>query len=1005
MKRKICLAIFLVFFCLFLISSVNVQNSNAVPNIKGNNSIKIISAKTEPDKVRPGDTMLVTAEIKDDYGIKSVTADMGGIETIELKLKEGNVYQGTWQNTWKVHSTEVKKYITTITATDILGNEAKAEVEWEDPLINFTTEQVGGVSLTPLDTNKFVVAWCDDVNLDVRFKIYNTDGTNTTANIDVDTDVSDCGWSGYGASVSVSAFNSTHFVVAWIDMTDSDVTFAVYDISGTLKAGPIDVDTDVGYPVHISVSTFNSTHFVIGWYDNVDYDVTFAVYDISGTLKAGPTDVDTDVGTNYFIFVSVSTFNSTHFVIGWHDNTDLDETFAVYDISGTLKAGPIDVDTNTGGTAPASVATLNSTYFVFFWNAYNSGTLRFTIYDSSGTLKAGPINVANPIGFSAPTSVSASALNSTHFVLTWYDDANTDHTFAVYDISGALKAGPTDSSTTALQYQAVSSNQTSTGISFCNQNFIHAFVISTSSANWTSYYPNGTVWDGICPDTTPPTYSLNSTNSTLAGTPVSHNLKWQDDTGLSYAIFSFDNCTGSLVNNTFVSMTGTGNWSNVTKTINSTVGCTIRWCVYANDTSNNWNGTSCLNPFSYITTSADSIPPLWQNPGTNDTDNSILQGQAINLTAQGKDETALDWAWLATNETGVWQNKTNYSSPMNMNNVANTWTWSNFTWSNSSVGGIGNVTVGWRIYYNDTSGNENATDIRTFEIVPLQIIITLESDSMNSLSQIVSRPNRNILCYGKASYNNGNDFANKPLTFTYDSTALATNNTDSSGSYSLTFSIPYEGNYSLRIRTNDTQGISGENSTVMLITTAPKNVKYRLIYRLGSSKTDDVYRIGNPDLNGTIDDITLTNAQYAKNLTHAYVCSYNGSADLLLSLVHSYKKSDLNFVKFSTVAAEANYTLELSQKTSSSLLLAYTKGTCDAIENKMYLVEKQTIPSNPFASFSFGIPKEYPFEIRVQYDKIQLNGSDRFGLGSHKVCIEKSGVSLANKPIVDVEKC
>jgi len=51
---------------------------------------------------------------------------------------------------------------------------------------------------------------------------------------------------------------------------------------------------------------------------------------------------------------------------------------------------------------------------------------------------------------------------------------------------------------------------------------------------------------------------------------------------------------------------------------------------------------------------------LWQNQGTNDTDNSILQGQAINLTAQGKDETALDWSWLATNESGSWKNYTTY---------------------------------------------------------------------------------------------------------------------------------------------------------------------------------------------------------------------------------------------------------------------------------------------------------------------------------------------------------
>jgi hypothetical protein len=108
-------------------------------------------------------------------------------------------------------------------------------------------------------------------------------------------------------------------------------------------------------------------------------------------------------------------------------------------------------------------------------------------------------------------------------------------------------------------------------------------------------------------DTILPTYSLNSTNSTLAGTSVSHNLYWQDNYGLSYAIFSFDNCTGSLQNITGMSLSGTSAWSNFTVTINSTVGCTIRWCIYANDTSNNWNGTSCSQPFSYTTTSAAQV--------------------------------------------------------------------------------------------------------------------------------------------------------------------------------------------------------------------------------------------------------------------------------------------------------------------------------------------------------------------------------------------------------------
>jgi len=48
-------------------------------------------------------------------------------------------------------------------------------------------------------------------------------------------------------------------------------------------------------------------------------------------------------------------------------------------------------------------------------------------------------------------------------------------------------------------------------------------------------------------------------------------------------------------------------WSNVTKIVDLAVGARIAWCVYVNDTSNNWNATSCENPFSYITTGVNVI--------------------------------------------------------------------------------------------------------------------------------------------------------------------------------------------------------------------------------------------------------------------------------------------------------------------------------------------------------------------------------------------------------------
>jgi parallel beta-helix repeat protein len=101
-------------------------------------------------------------------------------------------------------------------------------------------------------------------------------------------------------------------------------------------------------------------------------------------------------------------------------------------------------------------------------------------------------------------------------------------------------------------------------------------------------------------DVTPPSYSLNSTNSTLAGTQVEHRLLWQDNLNLSGFVFSFDNGTGSFTNDSWSLLSGAIDWSNVTKVVNSTAGATLRWIVYANDSAGNWRTSST---YSYITTS------------------------------------------------------------------------------------------------------------------------------------------------------------------------------------------------------------------------------------------------------------------------------------------------------------------------------------------------------------------------------------------------------------------
>jgi hypothetical protein len=88
----------------------------------------------------------------------------------------------------------------------------------------------------------------------------------------------------------------------------------------------------------------------------------------------------------------------------------------------------------------------------------------------------------------------------------------------------------------------------------------------------------------------PPTYSNVGYNSTLAGNNTLFSCYWQDAVGLSGFIFSW-NGTGTWQNDTWIALSGVSAWSNVTKTLSSTVGIVIGFKWYCNDVDSNWNST------------------------------------------------------------------------------------------------------------------------------------------------------------------------------------------------------------------------------------------------------------------------------------------------------------------------------------------------------------------------------------------------------------------------------
>jgi hypothetical protein len=115
---------------------------------------------------------------------------------------------------------------------------------------------------------------------------------------------------------------------------------------------------------------------------------------------------------------------------------------------------------------------------------------------------------------------------------------------------------------------------------------INVYANDTSDA-WDSNSTTFTVQDAQAPQ-----WSGAQTNKTpvYENDSVKFTANWTDDVALAGYIFSI-NQTGTWVNSSFVSFSGTSDVSENTTQITATVGTTVPWRFYANDTSDNWNVT------------------------------------------------------------------------------------------------------------------------------------------------------------------------------------------------------------------------------------------------------------------------------------------------------------------------------------------------------------------------------------------------------------------------------
>ena len=234
----------------------------------------------------------------------------------------------------------------------------------------------------------------------------------------------------------------------------------------------------------------------------------------------------------------------------------------------------------------------------------------------------------------------------------------------------------------------------------------------------------------------------------------------------------------------------------------------------------------------------DLSAPEWSNQNQtvngNHTD-LIHRGDSILLSAKWTDIIQLDYALLATNETGTWENKTSYGSPFELTGTSD---WSNFTWSNLSINP--GTLVGWRIYANDTTGNTNYTGLMSFRIWGWSNLTWISPIGGN----YSGNKDIKLRCLVR-DVNISTGIENYTVSFYRDTTLIGTNITNSTGYvvYNWNTSGLSTGNYELKCNITDNATLfynkTAENEGSTIITVDSEYPKITLQSPLSGSYTAD----------------------------------------------------------------------------------------------------------------------------------------------------------------------
>jgi parallel beta-helix repeat protein len=396
-------------------------------------------------------------------------------------------------------------YVFTFFANTTGGGSAQATANTtgdDIPLIEVSQDvflaesRIIGLDTTPASGDTYAVAYCDDDEQDKTYAVYYTNGTIKAGPFDIAEDAGDCL---IDDSISITAVNDEYLVIVYQD--NGFTKGGIYDHYGNLSENSteaISVTSSSGS----SVAALGSSTIVVGYLDTADEQHIRYKYYTANTgegleFEGGGfvANVDGNIGPG----ISVTGYNSSAFVIAWHENdqggSGPDIRHMNKDISGYNYSAEETIDVKTGNHE-VSVAAFNTTAYGLLYRNGNTLLLRYSDIDGSAIGSTQTVaNIANS------SSIELSYLNDTHLLLGYFDAISNKQTVNIFEIdlfdvpdSRQINVGPHGQAAIGIAGGVLS-----TGIEICDDNIVAAWGQTNFSAYLNNFNGNNlSRWGGKC---------------------------------------------------------------------------------------------------------------------------------------------------------------------------------------------------------------------------------------------------------------------------------------------------------------------------------------------------------------------------------------------------------------------------------------------------------------------------------------------------------------------------